>query len=1222
MAVSFTDEQLSAIYARDKTLLVSAGAGAGKTATLTERIIRQLLDENSPMDISRMLIVTFTKAAAAELRERIGKAIRNAVLQNPKNRHLESQLHLLPSAKISTIDSFCNDIFKNNAERFGISPKYRILDPAEGEILSRNILSALIGAIYDGEATEIASPTEFSLLSDSLAGVKTELNVEDVFMKLYRDSQSLSDGVEIFARHRDMMAKNSHAPLDSPHVGVAIDKARSLASLYLDVYEATYPELIREIDTVSAPCEDEESSEKKSKKKKSSIPTQIKYLEVMKTDESRFKKIIAVRDYTEIRAILSEGMESSPSISASVETPLLLRLKEMRKEMCGSFTSLFNDLFKWEKVGWADAFERLAKFTDILYRVLKKFDKMYTAEKKRRAALEYSDIERLAYMSLYNEEGGLTDFAYAQREQYDAVYIDEYQDVNELQNNIFEAVSKNNNRFMVGDIKQSIYGFRGASPEIFRALKTSFPPINNSEGKSAATVFMSKNFRCDRGIIDFVNTAFDRLFAITSESIGYVKEDRLEFSKYKKEDEPPYRKPVLKVFSTEDIPDGGELERSEISAIYVAKKIKELLETGRLNDGRAITPSDIAILLRKDSGKAEIYKRVLEREGIPTSSSNDKTFFENADVQLTLCLLNAIDNPTRDIYLAGLMLSPLYSFTADELVIIKNTTREASLWQSLNTYTDNNEAFVKGRSFIDSLNKYRALSEGMSTDALIMRLYSETGLLALAMRTGGRENLMRLYNYARSFEGTSYKGLHNFISYVNTAIERGASFSEKNGESEVCAVSIISMHSSKGLEYPVVFIGEAGGNLVSTREKSEPYRIHPELGFAVNPKSEKINALIESPVFNAIGVAMGIRSIYEELRIIYVAFTRAREYLYIVGKTRKSSFEELKASLGARANSNSIQSLLSVSSLLELVILSAEGAYDLDTESLIPEAPETDSATEHSESVAPTPVPISKADSVLSSLITERLTYEYPRAHLTTLPEKMSISRLHPRVLDGVDKEEFDLITVENEPDPTKKKSPLLPEFIETNKEEESKRRGIATHTFMQFCDIEALKDKGAEAELERLVQRGFLTKEDAARVRLPEIEKFKSSDLLCMMLEAKSIYREFRFNVNLPASLFTDDAEKKKLYEGSNVLLQGVIDCIFEDAEGNLHLVDYKTDRLSREELSDVTLAEKKLRDKHSPQLSYYALAVGKIFGKAPKTISVYSLHLGASVYTENILE
>ena len=1194
----FTNEQLSAIETRDKTLLVSAAAGSGKTATLTERIIRSLLDEKNPEDISSMLIVTFTNAAVEDLKKKITKALRSAISKNPENERLSRQLYMLAGAKICTIDSFCNDVLKMAPEKFGVSPNYRIADATEVSLLTKNTLSTLIEACYNGEAPEVATPEEFEELTTALTSVKGTSSLEEVFASLYEKTKSIEEGVEIFARFSSEYDAASKCPTgENVFARYATEKCILAAEHYKELFSAISEEL-------------------------SDTKNELKYYDALKADISLLNSIIASDSYNTRREILNTPLPSLPVIRGE-KTEAMLAYKSARDEMKSViFNSYAKSFFSYSEEEWSECMSSLSIIIARLYRFLSLFDKVYFEEKRRHNVLEHSDVERLAYLSLYTENGEKSDLAISLADGYTSVYIDEYQDVNALQNKIFEAVSKSDNRFMVGDIKQSIYGFRSAKPEIFAGMKGAFPPIGSDESSDAYSIFMSKNFRCDTGIIDYVNEIFDPMFTLTRDAIGYVSEDKLVFAKiYEDGTEKGHMTPEIAVFdkSISSAEEEDEDEKSsdfdapsDLPPLYVANKIKELIRGEKLNNGEVIRPSDIAIILRKDGGRSKIYAKALEDLGIPVRVPDDKDFFLNAEVQLVLCLLNAIDNPRKDIYLAGLMLSPLFDFTADELYVIRAVSKSGSLWESLCEYSRINPSDIKVSNFILTLNHYRTIAEGIKVDALILRLYNETGILALASRTGCRENLMLLYSYARKFEASDFEGLYSFISYINTAIESDGGFILKAETEETDAVTIITAHKSKGLEYPVVFVCDIGVSLTSRNEKSGKLPYSDRFGLALKLRTKNELALVENPVFSAINSFNVDRSLEEELRVYYVALTRARERLYMTGVVPSKSIEEYIAKIELYKKHLSPFSINQMKTFVDILFVVGKSAKisvnDLDF-------PHTEQK----------PLPRDKNNEkitcegpCLAKLLEERFSFKYTREHLSSLPEKLSISKLHPAVLDDVDPELSMSIETREKKENTKRMH--IPEFISGTREDESARMGIITHNFLQFFDISLLSKNGASAELDRLIEEGFISEGNRKRVRLDEIVKFERSELLSKMKEAKKLYREFRFNCMLPAHLFTENEEQKKLYSTEEILLQGVIDCIYEDEDGDLHLVDYKTDRLTRAELSDISLAKATLEKKHSLQLSYYALVIEKIFGRAPVSVGIYSLPLGKTLEIEPI--
>ncbi len=1175
----WTDEQLSAINTRDKTLLVSAAAGSGKTATLTERIIRSLTDPESPMDIDSILVVTFTNAAASELRAKISAALTDAVEKNPEDKHLKRQLYLLPSAKIRTIDSFCNELLRANSDRVGLPPVYRIADTAECELLAISIIEGLIEAVYNGELPEIATPEEFDRLCDCLTDTKRTEELAEVFRYIHLKCDSAEEGIDLLSGLIEKYNCGGVPVEETTYGAYLMERYREMLAHYSAAAEKYILLFGRGGD-----------GEKK-------------YLGMVEADFDLLKRLLSLKTYEQAK----DGIESF----ALVRKPTVRKDKTADMESYGVLRDMMKDdlegmkkYFVYTSEMWRDLFASLYRLLSALYRFEKKFDELFIEEKRRRGALSYADIERYTYKCLI-KDGQPTDIALNVRGQFDAIYIDEYQDVNSLQNRIFEAISRPDNRFMVGDIKQSIYGFRSACPEIFADMKASFPRLDEASGE-CASIFMSRNFRCDKAIVDFVNNVFDRAFSLVGESIGYEEGDRLVYSKIQPFGEPEYFYPeVCMLDKTDD-------EEKMHSARVVAKKISELLEKGRLSNGNPIRPSDIAIILRNAKDRDIKYAAALESYGIPVTISGAKDFFLSPEVLLALCLLNTIDNPRRDIYLAGLLCSPLFDFTADDLYLVRGQEGE-SLYESLVNYVKCNSEFTKGVYFLKKLEYYRAIAEGVSVDTLIYKLYHETGLLALASRSGGEENLTLLYDYARSYEAGSFKGLYNFISFINNIIDKKTTFDDTRVGDSADAVKIVTSHASKGLEYPVVFLVECDGKIYN-KDRNSRLAFSEDFGISFRLRTPSGLAVVNNPVQDIINHRIGRKLYEEELRVLYVALTRARERLYCVGICPVQDREKYELKMSVIRENLSEYSFRELSSYQD-VILACEGRSALSEDELVGCSLVDEVSSGDCENVDP--VEVNATSEELKQTLIERFAFEYPTPHLTTLPEKMSVSDLSPSVLDGSDAECLRLDLTSEQTDDEEKK-PVLPAFMVGSDADESAKRGIATHLFMQFCDLEELKKKGARAELERLMECGFVSRQDGDRVRINEIEKFTRSRLFREMLSAKKIHRELRFNVRLPASAFTEDKEKQIALSDREILVQGVIDCIIEHQDGSIALCDYKTDRLTREELSNPALAEEKLREKHKLQLGLYSLAVEKIFGKKPKTLAVYSLPLGDTINIE----
>ena len=1197
----WTAPQRAAIDTRDRTLLVSAAAGSGKTATLTERIISSVLDEKNPVNIEDMLIVTYTRAAVGELSERIGKAIKGAIKDRPGDARLERQLYMLPSAKICTIDAFCADILRANAERVGINPTFRVPDTAEAQLLAENILDSLLESIFEGRAVDVATPKEIDELTDCLAQTRKQSELPAIIRLIYESTLTALDGVGAIGELVEEFNPEKFESVESTRLGgYCMDRLSEL----LEHYDATFRDIKREIETVG----------------------DSKYAKIIAMIDDALSMISALsacKKYDDAKAVFDTlEFKKAATVSKNDAIPPIKIIRASFKE---ELTKLGEEFFSHPSEEWRIAYTGLFRLFGVLYRVIKEFDRLFRQEKIRRGILEFSDIERYTYECLW-QNGEKTDIAFSQSKLYKAVYIDEYQDVNSLQNKIFEAITTDTNRFMVGDIKQSIYEFRSANPRIFADMKKSYPTLGSEGDYPEASIFMSDNFRCDKGVIDFVNDVFDKLFYHLRDSIGYVEEDRLNFSKIYDHEMPEYRYPevcLVNTFGRND-PRHEVMHESELAPAVVAAKIRELLDEGYLDNGEKIQPKHIAIIMRKVKSKAERYSRALAELGIPSAAAESDRFFINSDVMLALCLLNSIDNPHKDIYLAGLMCSPLYGFSLGDVAVIRKTAPASTLYDSLKLYASGDDADTRVEKFLAKLDYYRLISEGMPTDKLLMKLYHETGLLALcATSKEGKDNLLLLYEHARKFESGSFGGLYNFISYINQLTGRNNDFDKREAPGERDAVRIITAHGSKGLEYPIVFFAGGESGFSQSVGIGEAPRFEYEEGFGMGMflRTPSGLALVDNSTKNIIKHYRQRKKIEEEARVLYVILTRARERLYIVGQI-PSKVDDFMDEISAAREYMSTYGAYNIGSLLKMILTMKDFAPKLPGEFL--KNPPYVYSKEAEDSAA-NGVELKKIESIdieedeqaeeidervaeyYEKLMRERFSYMYPRAHLMRLPEKMSVSRLYPEILDG--SEEFTLRIDEEE---TEGGAGVLPKFRSGTDSKESAKRGIATHMLLQFCNLENLRCNGALAELDRLKSLSFLSERDAELVRVKEIEKFISSDLMREMLSAKRIYREQRFNVKLPAEDFATDPEMKKLYTGEHILVQGVIDCLYEDEQGELHLVDYKTDRLTWEQRQNKALAEQKMREKHSLQLSYYKKAVELMFGKRPKSVKVYSLHLG----------
>ena len=1219
-ARKWTKGQTAAIVTHGKTLLVSAAAGSGKTATLTERIIRTLT-ENKKADISKMLIVTFTRAAATELRDRIFKELSKKLAEDPKDTRLNEQLIKLGSANICTIDAFYLTLIRQHFSELGISASARIADTSELDVLKKAVMEEVIDKFYD-------SDPEFPTFAECFIRTKSVYMLSETLLDLYTDVQSSPEGAEFLKECAEKLhgyAKDGIDFFDTPYGKCLLRELIPKFEYYTKVLEGARQNAEYNEETIG--------------KRVSCYTYEAEF------SNRVYNALTAGAPFDELREIfLSYAPPRLGAIKRGCSDDSEgLFYKDERKKIKDDIEGLGDKIFKRTAEDISREMELTAKQVDMLYGVISDFHRRLSEEKQRRNVMDFDDIKRYAYKLLMNDDRTPTELAFQYREQFTDIYIDEYQDVDLVQDLIFSAIS-NNNRFMVGDIKQSIYGFRGAEPKVFADYREKFYSFDADKEESVpdsvtdATIFMSENFRCDENIIKFTNLVCSRLFGATADSIGYTSADDLRFSKpsdfadHKAEvaviltdtayadeendneddDGSPKRK---KKKRRDDTPDKEEYE-----AEYIASKIDELIKSEKKANGKPILPGDIAILYR--SGKMVSYlSEALAKRNILCSEGGGDSYFESPDVLLVLSLLNAVDNPPRDIHLAAILCSPLFEFTLDELIVIrKNSSPAFSLYDALLAYSrKDGDLAQKCLRFDEKLTELRTSSLSLPVDRFLRLLFESdifvaSGLLADRDKYGEGGNLLRLYDYARTFESGSFKGLYNFIEFINDLIENDKMLEIAPKEKCPERVTLTTMHHSKGLEFPVCFICGAGtkknmkqlyGSLLYDYPTGVAMKLADGTGFS----------RVNTPMREAIAKGKFIDEIEEEMRILYVAMTRARERLYITA-TKRGDPESLLTAAEMRARYTCRYTMTHCISFLDWILtpfgdkssdLSSCSLRFISAEECVPTLGESEPAIEQKVTVE-RPHP----DEELLEKLREKFSFSYGYTELTKIPAKLSVSKLSPDILDEED------TSAELKKD---KRTPVPDIFISGKKSTASAaERGTATHLFLQFCDVARTKRTGAAEEIGRLIEKRFIPQNIADIVYADELEAFVRSELADKILSASRVIREQRFNVLLPATAFTESEQFRSLLTDETLAVQGVIDLLLIDENGDVELYDYKTDRLRKDELEDPDAAKRTLNASHALQLSYYAYAVEKLFGRKCKRVCIYSTH-SARLYDVDLL-
>ncbi len=1180
--------QLTAIGAREKTVLVSASAGTGKTTVLTERLISRITDAEAPADVSRLLVVTFTKAAAAELKDRITAALNEKIAEEPDNKRLTRQWLALSHAHISTIHSFCLDLIRSHFSELGLEPDFRVADEEEAVLLKNLVMRSVLEDYYE-DAEEIAEDEkipDFAAFLDRFVSVKDEEFTAPV-ISLYDRLRGLPEGIGAVTDAAEEYGKAQFADFFSTPWGKAVftNVKNTVTSLYSSA-ESLVSEALR-------------------------LPKEIgaKLLPAFEDDADRFGAMLAALDgdYDTARDAVLDGKWKSCGRFTGGMPEEAEALKNRRESLKKRYKDLTERYFPYTGEEIKKTAADFASLCAALGRFLLRYERVLTAEKKKRGILDFGDLERYAH-ALLRKDGVPTDTAHAVAAQFDEICIDEYQDVNELQDSVFSAIAESGTRFMVGDIKQSIYAFRGATPGLFADYR---------KDQNVRTIFLQHNFRCSPAIIDFVNRVFHTVFASAPACVPYAPGDDLIPGKEHTEEGPA---PEIVLYAGKE--DRINMMTAEAEA--VADRIAELIEKEHRK------PKDIVILLRSIQ-PAVFFENALNRRRIPVLSQLSHDFFENPEILLMLCLLNVIDNPSKDVYLSGLMRSPLFGFTLDEMLRIRSEAKNGSLYDSLREYMAVHPDFAKGRRFLDKVVEYRAASVSLPVDKLIWKLYTDTDILSLiysgenpsdtdvAVR---RSNLMLLYENARKFESGAFRGLYQFIRYLEEMLGSDGKDRPESAQAfgeDAEPVRIMTIHKSKGLEFPVVFLCRAASGF-SNADSSSLFSYAKDTGLSFYPSDENGILRADTPFRQGVLASQHAERIAEEMRILYVALTRAKERLIVTGTVRDnkqlSEAEAIPAFVSSLGEKD-IDAYLTDSPSYIKWILTAIGREKTNAVLRTVPLPEEESERNEEEGlqffsaprkeIDPPATEPETADEEIVRLIRERFAFVYPYEEATKIPAKFSVSGLKPDILD----EDEEKGATPEDVFPTRPKEPVFLRSYPGKEKASAAERGTATHVFMQFCDFENTEKNGIGAEIGRLIEKQFLPSSYAELIDTDAVSRFFASRLFREMKNASDLRREVRFNVRLPAAQFTEEREKKAQLAEDTILVQGVIDCFFRSPDGTVTLIDYKTDRLP----DDEEKAEALIRERHSLQLSYYRKALENLLCTKVDRVLIYAFSNGRTV-------
>ena len=1209
----WTLEQQKAIETRGHNLLVSAAAGSGKTAVLVERIIKMIMDEKDPVDVDRMLIMTFTNAAAAEMRERITDALSKAVSEEPNNKRLKKQFALIQRANINTIHSFCLSVIRSNFDKIDLEPDFKIGDDTENTLLKEEAVEELMEEMYE-EGNE-----DFYDLVESYTTYKDDRKIADMVLNLYD-----------FIMNMPYPRKWLHeAVLEfCPENFKALESTRwykALLDITLIKLEGARALLLRALEIIK---KDSTIEFYKDNIDKEIVCLQTFINKVKTKEEIKAEDLCLLNFGTLKRASGDYNKDAAENVKKSRD-----EAKKSLEEIKKDFNRLSIDNIKSEM-------EKLYPILCCLEDLTLKFMDRYKKKKRDKGILDFNDIEHYCLKILCSEEDGnvtITEAARIYREKFQEVFVDEYQDSNLVQEVIMNAVSRHDekvpNLFMVGDIKQSIYRFRGGKPELFMKKYNSFSLSDNSLNMK---INLHKNFRSKREILDASNYIFHNLMSSSVGEMDYTEEEELNFgADYYEEGENSKGQVEVDVINrkedeNEALEDDEEsLDNIKLEARFVAKKIGEILGPSSSlkvydkNKKSYRKPSyrDIVILLRTTKNWADGFVEELKAFGIPVYADSSSGYFDTLEVKIMTSLLEIIDNPNQDIPLMAVLRSPVFGFTSNELSEImargkEKTAPEYGFYSFLcKTSEGDDELSKKCQLFLSKLLEYRKQSLYMPIHQLLWHLYMDTGYYGYvgAMENGvlRQANLRILFERAEKFENSSMKGLFNFISFIN----RVKLSSKDMGSAKILSenedvVRIMSIHKSKGLEFPIVFLSGTGKNF-NKMDLRESILLHGELGLGPLYVDTNRRLSYDTIMKSAISYKINIENISEEMRILYVAMTRAKENLIITGSLRdakaslNSYFKE--ASTGRLSDSFKLKAKSYMDFICASLIKHKDGEplrkfADIDDfkgedaigsfKVSVIERGEIESfkiQSAEGEEVSNT----HHIDEDVLKEVYRRLNFKYDFKNIDT-PAKITVSELKNMLLDDEGTKPF----IEEE-------FTTLPEFLKEGTKLTSSDRGTAYHEVMRGINIKKHMDTSyVNHEIKRMVSAGILTKEQGDVVYAAKVRDFFEGSLGKRLIESSYLEREMNFQIKMnPKEIYGVEHDASDTY----IVLQGTVDCFFKEGDG-LILLDYKTDFIEGDN-------REKLIEKYSLQLKYYAIALEKIMNMPVKEKYLYFFQNGEAL-------
>lgn len=1145
-----TSAQKAAIEESGRAVLVSAAAGSGKTRVLTERLLRRI--ENDA-DIDSFLVITFTKAAAAELKSRILDEISERLAADPDNRRLRRQSALCSKAQIGTIDSFCQSFLRENCHAAQLSPEFRVIEEDRAEAIKQRVIQRVLDDCYE-------APDEgFKLLTDTVGmGRRDDNKLAETVLALHRKTQSHARP-ELWLRQQ--LETLEPAETDAGRTVWGSEILRNVRD------DALY--WAQRMDDVCRRAAEDEA-------------VAAKYGPSFAETALSLRDFARACDFGWNRA--REALPISYPRLGTITNPPDPELKEYTKavrELCKKNCAKYEKLLSASSEKLLVDMRRTAPAMRALIELTLRFDRAYAAEKRRRAEVDFADLEHLTAQLLTNEDGSPTELARETSQRFCEIMVDEYQDVNRVQDDIFRALSKNGeNLFMVGDVKQSIYRFRLADPLIFTEKYEKYSFLTDAGETEPIKIMLQENFRSRQEVIDGINSVFT---ACMSKKLGEIDYDENALLRCGGVYDDSGCAPELILIDVKGDEDDLR-DKTEKEAAVVAEKIRELMLSGMTVSGRALGYGDIALLMRSANSVGEVYRRELIVRGIPVAAGQGGSFFASTEIASLMSLLAIIDNPHQDVALIAVLRSSAFGFTADELTEMRLADREGDFYTALKKAAETNE---KCAAFLETLGKLRSRAPDTPVDELLMFIYNELDLPALcaAMQDAPQRlaNLRMMLELSKRFASGGFRGLHRFCQWLRRLAERGGDMGAASSEG---AVKIMTIHKSKGLEFPVVFLCDASRRF-NDADLKQTVLIHPELGLGA--KVYDLERRLEYPGLarNAIKQRLKREMLSEEMRLLYVALTRARERL-IVTAAMKEPEKKLQSMMLQCTRPMSPEVLLGAQSMADWMIYAQLCTEDDKFKLSFISAADAAAAQAEEPELEKAP-----SDAEIVEKLRRNLAFSYPHEAATRLPSKVTATELK-HLLDESDEEAASLA-------PTARSRFRTPRLGDTYTLTPT-QRGSAAHALLQHIDYSKTgSEEEIRGELTRMTREKFLTAQQAEAVDTGCIRRLFASRIGQRIMNADRLRREFKFSLLCPAEKFFPGGE------GESVLLQGVIDCMIEE-NGEITIIDYKTDRVRGSELIERAKGYEK-------QLEAYAYAAQRMTGKPVRECVLYFLYSGETV-------